>query len=199
MNDLDIIHDHNINIKDRIIYLHQVDIEDSISFKTIPGLIKSLDYLNSVNKSLITIKLISCDGGDIGPGMSAYSAIRSSKSKVNIECSGFTASCSTLILQAANIRSVSKDGFFMIHFGSISLSTDVNTAQSILVSNTLWKNQLLNIYASRCVNGKFFKDRKYNLNRVRGYINTRLKNSGDWYIKDAEEIINFGFADKIME
>lgn len=197
MNELDDIHENNINVKGRIIYLHQVDHEDSVSFKTVPGLIKNLDYLNRVGKGPITIKMLSVDGGDIGPGISAYSAIRSSKSKVNIECSGFTASCGTIILQAANTRLISDDGSYMVHFGSISLSADVTAAQSILASNALWKSQMLNIYANRCINGEFFKSRKYSLTRVKGYLNTKFKNHGDLYL-DAGEFLAYGFADKII-
>lgn len=198
MNDLDDIHDNNINVKDRIIYLHQIDQEDSISYKTVPSLIKNLDYLNGIGKGSIVIKLLSADGGDVSHGISAYSAIKNSKCKVNIECYGLTASCSTIILQAGDIRSISSEGSFMIHFGSISLSSDVNTAQSILVSNTLWKNQLLNIYAKRCVEGKFFKDRKYSINRVRNYLSTKIKNHGDVYFKDAEEVVSYGLADRVI-
>jgi hypothetical protein len=85
----------------------------------------------------------------------------------------------------------------MVHFGSISLSADINNAQSILASNALWKSQMLNIYSNRCINGEFFKDRKYGLSRVKTYLNNKLR-SGDWYLKDAEEIIYYGFADTIM-
>ncbi len=198
MAGLDHVHDFGINEKDRIIYLNQIDIEDSVSYKTIPGLIKNLDYLNSLSKSIITIKLLGMDGGDVSHGLAAYSSIKNSKAKVNIECYGFTASCGTIILQAGNSRFVSSDGGFMVHFGSISLSTDVTTAQSILASNSLWKSQMLNIYANKCISGEFFKSRNYNLARVKGYLNTKFKNHGDWYFKDAEEVIYYGFADKII-
>lgn len=198
MDTLDDIHDHNINEKSRIIYLHQVNNEDSISYNTIPTLIKNIDYLNSTGKTPIVIKLIGVDGGDVSQGLACYSVIKNSKSKINIECYGLTASCATVILQAGVDRAISQDGFFMVHFGSISLSADVNAAQSILASNGLWKNQLLNIYSKRCIDGKFFKDRKYSLNRVRGYISTKLKNNGDWYLKDPEEVVAYGFADRVV-
>ncbi len=119
MNDLDEIHDHNVNVKDRIIYLHQVDQEDSISFKTIPGLIKNLDYLNSINKSNIIVKLLSCDGGCVSNGISAYSSIKNSKAKVTIECYGLTASCATIILQASDNRKISSSS--LENFNNIKL------------------------------------------------------------------------------
>ena len=197
MGPLDDIHDNSINVKSRIIYLHQVDIEDSVSYRTIPTLIKNLDYLNSINKSPIILRAIGVDGGDVSYGLAAYSAIKNSKSKVHIECTGFTASCGTIILQAGNIRSISRDGSYMVHFGSISLSTDVTAAQSILASNALWKSQMLNIYAERCVDGKFFKDRKYNIARVKGYLNTKFKNHGDLYL-NAEDFLSYGFCDRII-
>lgn len=197
MTSLDDIHDNNINVKSRIIYLHQLDNEDSVSYKTIPGLIKNLDYLNSINKSAITLRAVGVDGGDVSYGLAAYSAIKNSKAKVNIECLGMLASCGTIILQAGHTRSVSRDGSYMVHFGSISLSTDVTAAQSILANNSLWKAQMLKIYAERCINGKFFKDRKYNISRTKGYLNTKFKNHGDLYL-DSEEFLSYGFCDKII-
>jgi ATP-dependent protease ClpP protease subunit len=195
--DLEQLHEFCINVDTRTIYIHQIDHEDSVSHKTIPGLIKNLDYLNAINKSAIVIKSLGVDGGDVSCALAAYSVIKNSKAKVNIECYGFTASCGTIILQAGNTRLVSRDGGFMVHFGSISLSADINNAQSILASNALWKSQMLNIYSNRCINGEFFKDRKYGLSRVKTYLNNKLR-SGDWYLKDAEEIIYYGFADTIM-
>lgn len=200
MNDLDEIHDHNVNVKDRIIYLHQIDHEDSVSFKTIPGLIKNLDYLNSINKKPLTIKLVGTDGGDVSQGLAAYSAILNSKSKVNIECLGLTASCATIILQSASdgCRFVSKYGDFCLHYGSISLSSDLISAESTLASNKLWRNKMLDIYASRCVSGEFFRDRKYSISKAKVYLNRRFRDAGDWYLKDAEEVIYYGFADEII-
>ena len=200
MGPLDDIHDNNINVKSRTLYLHQLDDEDSVSYKTIPALIKNIDYLNSINKSLITIRSISAEGGEVGHGLSAYSVIKNSKSKVHIYCYGLTASCTTVILQAASEggRFVSQYGDFCLHYGSISLSSDLISAESTLASNKLWRNKMLNIYAERAIKGEFFKDRKYNLSRVKAYLNRRFRDAGDWYLKDAEEVIYYGLADNIF-
>lgn len=200
MTPLDDIHDNNVNVKERIIYLHQVDNEDSISYKTSHTLIKNLDYLNSINKSTVTIKLLGVDGGDVSHGLSIYASVKDSKSKVNIYCYGLTASCATVILQAASEggRHISQYGDFCLHYGSISLSSDLISAESTLASNKLWRDKMLNIYAKRAIHGEFFKDRKYNLSKVKGYLNRRFRDAGDWYLKDAEEVIYFGLADHIF-
>lgn len=200
MNELDEIHDHNVNVKDRIIYLHQVDIEDSVSYKTIPNLIKNLDYLNSLGKSSIKIKMMGVDGGCVSQGLAAYASIKSSKCKVNIECYGFSASSGTIILQAASEggRFISEYGDFCVHYGSISLSSDLISAESALASNKLWRNKMLEIYAKRAINGEFFKDRKYSISKVKAYLNRRFRDAGDWYLKDAEEVIYYGLADHVF-
>lgn len=182
----------------RTIYLHQIDEEDSVSYMTSHIVFRELDRLNGAGKADITLKMVSVDGGDVGHGMAIYSAVKNSRAKVNIECYGLTASCGTIILQAGNWRGVCADGFFMVHFGSTSLDTDLVTAESYINSSKIWRAKILDIYAHRCVNGRFFISRGYSLSKVKNYINTKLRNNGDWWINDPQEIVDYGFADYII-
>lgn len=200
MAGLDHVHDFGINEKDRIIYLNQKDLnDDPIGHNSSASFIKNLDYLNSINGKLITVKSINILGGDVGHGLAMYGAAKRSKSKIIIECYGMTASFGSILLQAASdgCRLLSEYSDFMIHFGSISFDGDMLSAESAAASNKLWRNKMLNIYAERCINGEFFSKRKYSLSRVKGYLNLKMRNNSDWYLSP-DECLEYGFCDKII-
>ena len=50
---------------------------------------------------------------------------------------------------------------------------------------------------SKCVNGKFFQERGYNLSKTKSYIKRRMKD-GDWYL-NSHEAVQFGFVDGILD
>jgi len=59
---------------------------------------------------------------------------------------------------------------------------------------------MFEIYANRCVNGKFFYEKfgkKPSAKQVKQYLIRKLK-SGDWYLS-AEEAVYYGFADSIIK
>ena len=198
--DLEQLHDNDINVKSRIIYLGQKDLDDDpIGYNSSTTLIKNLDYLNEINKKPIVVKGVNLTGGDVGHGLAMYGALKNSKSKVDIECYGFTASFGSILLQAASDggRAISQYSDFMIHFGSITFDGDMLSAESAASSNKLWRSKMLNIYSERCVFGDFFRSRKYSLSRVKGYLNTKVRNSSDWYMTP-EECLDYGFVDRII-
>jgi ATP-dependent protease ClpP protease subunit len=58
---------------------------------------------------------------------------------------------------------------------------------------------MFNIYASRCVDGKFFAEKfgkKPSEKQAKQYLIRKLK-SGDWYL-NAEDAVYYGFADAIL-
>ena len=58
---------------------------------------------------------------------------------------------------------------------------------------------MFELYAKRCVDGLFFKDKfgkKQSEKQVKNYLIRKLK-SGDWYM-NAEEAVYYGFADAIL-
>lgn len=200
MHDLDDIHDNNINVKSRVIYITQKELnDDPIGHNSSASFIKNLDYLNGINKKNIVVRCINITGGEVGHGLAMYSAALNSKSKISIECYGFTASFGSIFLQSAaeGCRFISQYSDFMIHFGTIAFDGDMLSAESAAASNKLWRNKMLNIYASRCIKGDFFSKRKYSLSRVKGYLNTRMRHSSDWYLTP-EECLDYGFIDKII-
>jgi ATP-dependent protease ClpP protease subunit len=200
LSNLNDLHDHHICEDTRTIYVGQVDREeDPIGHKSSLAFAKNIDYLNKLGKGLITVKLINVIGGDVGHGLAMFGAVSTSKSKVNIHCYGATASFGTILLQAAssNGRFISQHSEFMIHYGSTQLDSDLISAESAAEANKIWRNNMLSIYATRCVEGKFFKDRKYSISKIKVYINTKLRNSSDWYMCP-DEALHYGFVDKII-
>lgn len=198
--DLEQLHDNGINVKSRTIYLGQKDLhDDPIGYNSSITFIKNLDYLNEINKKPIVVKGVNLTGGDVGHGLAMYGALKNSKSKVDIECYGFTASFGSILLQAASDggRAISQYSDFMIHFGSITFDGDMLSAESAASSNKLWRSKMLSIYSERCVFGNFFSSRKYSLSRVKGYLNTKVRNSSDWYMTP-EECLDYGFIDRII-
>ena len=59
------------------------------------------------------------------------------------------------------------------------------------------KDAMIDIYARRCIKGKFFKEKGYSLSKVKTYIKRKLESSVDWYMSP-EEAVDLGFADKII-
>jgi len=57
---------------------------------------------------------------------------------------------------------------------------------------------MLDIYASSCKKGKFFKEhyKQPTEEKVKGFIKRKLK-SGDWYLSSHESVY-YGFADDVI-
>ena len=57
----------------------------------------------------------------------------------------------------------------------------------------------LEIYAGKCVEGKFFKEKyvRPDIKKVKNFLSKKLQD-GDWYMK-AEEAVYYGFADKVVK
>jgi ATP-dependent protease ClpP protease subunit len=155
--------------------------------------------LNNKSKSAITVKLVNITGGDVGHGLAMFSAIKNSRSKVIIECYGSVASFGTILLQAASPggRHISQFSEFLIHYGSTQIEQDLLSSESAAQANKAWRSTMIHIYAEQCINGSFFKERKYSISKVKTYLNTKLKNYGDWYVSP-EDAVEYGFADKII-
>jgi ATP-dependent protease ClpP protease subunit len=191
------IHDHGLDLKNRIIYIHHLGGEDSINWQTSSQFVKNLDILTNANNKPITIKLLGSDGGDLSDGLIIYSAIKRCQCHVTLYGYGYICSAATIFMQAADKRYLSTESEFMIHHGSIYIEQSSIAARSAIQSNIRNNKLMLSIYSERCVNGNFFKERKYSLSRVRKYLDNKIKNEGDvWLI--AQEAVDLGFADDVF-
>ena len=190
-------HEFGINSSLRIIYLHHLGGDDSISWRTSSRLIKNIDILEAENHRPITIKMIASDGGDLADGLAIYSAIKNSPCYIQIIGYGAVCSAATIIMQAADRRSLMRESEFMFHHGSIWLEQTSLAARSTIQSNTRHNKMMLDIYVGRCKDGPFFKERQYSPSRVKSYLENKMKSEGDCWVT-AEQALDMGFIDEII-
>ena len=191
------IHEFGVNTSLRTIYLHHLGGDESINWRTSSRLIKNIDLLEAINHKPITIKMIASDGGDLGEGLSMYSAIKHSSCKIHIIGYGCVCSAATIVMQAADKRSLMRDSEFMFHHGSIWLDQTSLAARATIQSSTRYNKMMLDIYAGRCKDGPFFKERKYSPSRIKSYLENKMRSEGDCWLT-VEQSLDMGFIDEII-
>jgi len=196
------VHNYDLNIVDREIYLHSHfgvgsdEEEAGIEYRMATQFIKNLHILNKVEQKGILIHF-QTPGGDWICGMAIYDAIKLSKSPINILAYGEVASMGVIVLQAAKTRVMTPNCEVMVHRGFVTLEGNTSTVQSNAKWNLKINKRMLQILASRCVNGKYFKAKKMNEVQIMSYIDKRMSKLGDWNLS-AEEAVFFGLADGII-
>jgi ATP-dependent protease ClpP protease subunit len=196
------IHQHNIDIANREIYLYNfnaVDENPGVDYRMAQNFIKNVRILDSISHDDILIHMHSV-GGSWFDGMAIFDAIKMSKSHATILVYGQAESMSGIILQAADHRVMAPNAYFMSHYGSQSFDGDYLSYQNLQKFEQKNAETMFNIYAERCVKGQFFKNLfKKNItpSKVKDYLKEQLKN-GDWYVS-AREAVNYGFADEVKE
>lgn len=187
-----------LDIKSRTIYVSCTREElDCISHETSLSVVRDLDILDRINHKPITMKLISCNGGDFTDCLSIYSAMRLCKSPITVIGYGYVCSSGTIIMQAASHRVLTKECEFMIHYGSLAFDQPVVSAKSMIKWSNRSSKLMLDIYAAKCANGTFFTERNYSVSRTRKYLDTKMRSEGDvWLTPD--EALEYGFIDEII-
>ncbi len=192
------IHNYNINHHTRELYLHaHFDSDgDYVDHKMSVTFVKNINLLDSQNNKNILVHM-QTNGGSWGDGMSIFDSVRFIKSPVTILAYSQASSMSGIILQAADKRIMTQDCELMIHYGSINMDENALAAKSVIFHNEKNSKRMLEIFAKRAINGKYFQDRSYNLRKTMSFIDSKIKQNSDWYL-DAEESVYYGFADGIF-
>lgn len=196
-------HDYGANIVSREIFLHNhYHTEDNqnpgVEYRMSNTFLKNLRALDMKSDQPITIHMQSI-GGEWFDGMAIYDAISMCRSYVSIVAYGQASSMSSIILQAADYRAITPNAHFMCHYGSSDINTDYLSAMNLADYERKICDIMFDIYASKCVNGKFFYDKfgkKPSEKQVKQFLIRKLK-SGDWYL-DAEQAVYYGFADTVL-
>jgi len=196
-------HDFGSNIASREIFLHNhFHTEDNqnpgVEYRMSNTFIKNLRALDIKSSQDITIHMQSI-GGEWSDGMAIFDAISMCRSYVNIIVYGQAESMSSIILQAADYRYMTPNAYFMSHYGFTGINTDYLSSQNQADYERKIAITMFEIYAKRCVNGQFFKDKFGKVpseKQVQQYLMRKLK-QGDWYL-NAEETVYYGFADKVL-
>ena len=199
IEEVQLIHYHGIDIKNREIYLHShfdgeeepgVEYRSSITFE------KNIRYLNLLSSDPILIHM-HLPGGDLEDCLSIYDTIISSKAKSTILAYTKVQSASSVIFQAATHRILMPNVNILIHYGSISIDDEHKAAMSSLKWSTQESVKMLDIFIDRWMQSPMSKDKKWKKPFIRKHIESQLANKTDW-ILTAEEAVYYGFADGIL-
>jgi len=194
------VHNYDLNPFNREIYLHSHysghDEEGGIEYRMATQFIKNFNLLDQHGKENILIHLHS-PGGDWIHGMAMLDTIQIAQSTVSILAYGEVSSMSSILFQAACKRVMMPSCEFMIHRGFLSLEGVASTVQSNAAWNKKTDMTMLKLYASRAVNGDFFRQRDMNKNQVIKFIDKKIRKLGDWNLS-AEQAVYYGLADGVF-
>jgi len=198
-NQIDDIHDNNIDIKNREIYLHSslnAEDENGVDFRSAILLHKNLRYLNQISYEPIIIHM-HIPGGNWSDCMSIYDTIRLSPSPIGIIVYSRAESSGSIILQAADLRIMMPNSYTLIHYGS----TYVDGDHKVAISNLKWSQEeaskMIDIFVSKMESSPMIKEKKWKRPIIKKHIISQLDNKTDW-ILDPEESVRYGFADGIL-
>jgi len=201
-NDTDIysIHEYNIDSKNREIYLHSYFSDDGnesgVDYRSAIVFEKNLRYLNTLSLEPILIHM-HLPGGDWQDCLGIYDAIKSSKSKTIIVASAKVESSSSVLLQAADLRILSTNTNFLIHYGSISVDNEHKAALSTVQWSEKESEKMIDIFTEKCINSKIYQEKNWKKMMARKHIVNQLATKRDW-ILTAEEAVYYNFADGIL-
>ena len=199
IEEVQLIHYHGIDIKNREIYLHSHfdgEEEPGVKYRSSITFEKNIRYLNLLSSDPILIHM-HLPGGDWEDCLSIYDTIISSKAKTTILAYTKVQSASSVIFQAATHRILMPNVNILIHYGSISIDDEHKAAMSSLKWSTQESVKMLDIFIDRWMQSPMSKDKKWKKPFIRKHIESQLANKTDW-ILTAEEAVYYGFADGIL-
>jgi hypothetical protein len=194
------IHNYNIDIENREIYLHSYlsdgDDEAGVDYRSAIIFEKNLRYLNLLSLDPILVHM-HLPGGDWQDCLGIYDYIKNSKSKVCIVAFAKVESSSSVLLQAADLRILSPNTNFLIHYGSLSIDNEHKAALSTVQWSEKESQKMIDIFTDRCINSSISKEKNWKRSMARKHIVSQLATKRDW-ILSAEEAVRYGFADGIL-
>jgi ATP-dependent protease ClpP protease subunit len=192
---MDYIHEYDVNVGGREIYLYPDDREGNLDFNSVKKFQKNLNILESESFEPITIYMAS-HGGPIPAGMAMYDIVRSANSYITVKGYGTISSMGTIVMQAADHRVITPYCKFLIHSGSVDLTVSYAEAKNTLDWMAKMFDNHLDIYAERCIESSFFKG--YTKKEVVQYLIGRLEKDPEWFLKP-REALKLGFVDEILK
>lgn len=192
------VHHYNLNISTREIYLHSYVLDEEeggIEYRMATQFLKNIHLLDTENKNILVH--LQSPGGEWTHGMSIYDAMISAKSPITILAHGEIASMSGIIFQAAKKRVLMPNCEVMVHRGFLTLEGSATSVQSNALWNKKTDKKMLHILSNRCINGKYFQDKNMNVDQVRKFIDSKIRQHGDWNL-DSSEAVAYGLADGIL-
>jgi len=199
--DISLLHNHNIDIINREIYLHShiCDTEDEsgIDYKTAVTFEKNLRHLNIMSLEPILVHM-HLPGGDWQDCLGMYDAIKTSKAKVIILAYAKAESSSSFLLQSADLRILMPNTNVLIHYGSFTLDGEHSKAAA---SSVQWNerecDKMVDVFTDRCMNSRICTEKNWKKMMAKKHIVSQLANKCDW-ILTAQEAVDYGFADGVL-
>jgi ATP-dependent Clp endopeptidase proteolytic subunit ClpP len=185
------LHDYSIHVPSRTLYMGSEKVyghgESGVDALMAERQIKNIFILESLSYEPITI-IMNNPGGDMSHGFAIYDALRMCKSPIIIKVIGDASSMGSIILQAGDMRYMSKNSRQLIHYGSMSVSSNVIDALSFSHDIKNINTKMENIYLT--------KIRKKHLNYKKSDLKKLL--SHDTYLT-AEQSLELNLIDSILE
>lgn len=193
------IHSNDIDFENRTIFLNGSDpikdAEPGVDYRMASKFIKNMNILSLASKDPITIHMNTI-GGEWSYGMAIYDAIKGFDGLTTIIAYSWARSMSSIIFQAANTRIIKPNACFMIHWGTSATDGHYLAVKSAVEFDVKSEHRMLEIYANKCVNGPYFKNKNMSVEEVSNFIVDKMEKKSDWWLT-AEEAVEYGFADWI--
>ena len=194
------IHDYNIDVENREIYLHSyfsdTNEEFGVDYRCAITLEKNLRYLNAINSDPIILHM-HMPGGDWSDCLGMYDAIINSAAPVGCLAYAKAESASGVLFQSAKLRILMPNAYMLIHYGSLSLDGEHKAAMSNIKWNENETLKMIEIFTEKSLNSPMVKEKTWKKSMVKKHIISQLSNKSDW-ILTAEEAVYYGFADGIF-
>jgi ATP-dependent Clp protease, protease subunit len=115
--------EQHVDLGTRTIYYGYGDeAEEGIDHILTASVLKGLHMMSRNRADEPILLLINCEGGDVQHGLAVYDRIQAMKCVVTAEVWGSCYSMAAWVLQAADVRRMSKSSSLMIHDGDQSLN-----------------------------------------------------------------------------
>jgi ATP-dependent protease ClpP protease subunit len=194
------IHNFNIDIKNREVYLHSAldgADEGGVDYRSAVVFEKNIRYLNILSSDPVLVHM-HLPGGEWQDCLGMYDAIKLSKSKIIILSYAKAESCSSVLLQAADLRILMPNTNVMIHYGSFSVDAEHSKAAAAGIQwNERECEKMIDIFTDRCMESELAKQKNWKKMMARKHITSQLANKCDW-ILTSNEAVEYGFADGVL-
>lgn len=139
---LDILLEHNFDIRARIIYLTEDITQESAN--------KFVKILMFLDKTVGKINIIlNTEGGDVSAGFAIYDSIKNCQNEVEIRVIGSAMSMGSIVLQAADKRIMTKNSRLMIHVGDMGVEGHFKNVKRAVAENEAMDKICVNIYLDK--------------------------------------------------
>lgn len=177
--DFDLLMEHGIDIRGRKVYLQgDVDPENIHKF------IRLIGYLDKTDGEITII--LDSEGGDVNLGLAAHDAIKACRNPVHIKVIGVAMSMGSIILQAADLRTMTKHSRMMIHRGQIEVDGNFTDVKRAVQENDELDKICMAIYFDKITD----KDPQFKVAQLQKMMDF------DTYIS-AEKALDIGLIDDI--